>query len=219
MKKVAVIFGLVFILASALSLTGCQDKGGGEIVKTAEEVEAEKAKAHQEKWRAIIAKKESGEKPSPKEAPAQRMPEDSPQAKAEAKRKAEIKKARTGSRGFSTPRLEYARKNGVPAEYGGLTAPTGGSWKDDIIGRDLYKKNCSSCHGSRAKGDSAMGRALTPPASDLIRVMAASEVTDGYLFWAMTEGGRALGTAMPSFKDLSKEDRWRIVAALRKGLK
>ena len=191
MKNIVIIFGLVFIFASALSLSGC-----GDNAKT----EAEK----------------SGEM---EDVRARSGPADSPQAKARAKIKAKRAEAMAGREAFSTVRMDYVRRKGLPTEYRALTAPTEGSWRDDLTGRDLYKKNCSSCHGGRANGNGVMGRALTPPASDLIRVMRASEVTDSYLFWATTEGGRALGTAMPSFKDLSKEDRWLIVAALRKGLR
>ena len=39
---------------------------------------------------------------------------------------------------------------------------------------------------------------------------------DGYLMWAISEGGGQLGTAMPAFRDaLSETDRWKIIRFLR----
>lgn len=39
---------------------------------------------------------------------------------------------------------------------------------------------------------------------------------DGYLIWAIGEGGAQIGSAMPAFKDsLSEADRWRIIRFLR----
>lgn len=212
MKKILLIFGIVFIFAAALSLTGCGDKGGEDkVVKTAEEIEADKVKAkvHQEKWKAIVAKKRSGETSSP-EARTQTRATDSPATRAS-----------SGSEPVSTVRLEYVRKDGLPGNYAGLSTPLKGSREDMVKGRDLYNRNCAACHGVRGDGESAMGRRLKPPASNLLVVLGLPEATDGYLFWAVSDGGRALRppTAMPSFRQLSEEDRWRIIGALRKGLR
>ena len=210
MKNILVVFGLVFILVAALSLTGCGDKGGEDKVgKTAEEIKAEKAKAYQDKWKAIVAKKRNGETSSP-EARTQTRATDRPEAKAS-----------SGSETVSTVRLEYVRKDGLPGNYAGLSTPLKGSREDMVKGRDLYNRNCAACHGVRGAGESAMGRRLKPPASNLLVVSGLPEATDGYFFWAVSDGGRALRpmTAMPSFRQLSEEDRWRSICALRNGLR
>ena len=212
MKNILLVFGIVFIFAAALSLTGCGDKGGQDkdkVMKTAEEIKAEKAKAYQDKWKAIAAKKRSGETSSP-EARTQARPTGSPATRAS-----------SGSEPVSTVRLEYLRKDGLPGNYAGLSTPLKGSREDMVKGRDLYNRNCAACHGAKGTGESAMGGRLKPPASNLLMVSNLSEVTDGYLFWALSDGGRGLRpmTAMPSFRQLSEEDRWRIIGALRNGLR
>ena len=202
-------------------MAGCgdkTDKGAGEAVKSKEEIEAEKVKAHQDKWRAIIAKKESGESSTP-DGQRQERPKDRPQPTAEAKMKSDREKAASESRRFSTLRLDYLRKDGIPSKYATLSTPLEGSWEDDMKGRGLYKKNCASCHGSRADGESAMTKTLTPPPTNLLMLNGIPEATDAYFFWTISEGGDAVKSAMPSFKELPEEDRWRIVGALRKGLK
>ena len=171
MKNTLVIFGLVFILVSAFSLTGCGDKA---------KTEAERAEA----------------------------------VKVEKERKDAAKKA-----AFSTVRLEYVRKAGVSSKYAKLSPVLGGVWKVDPKERELYNKKCASCHGAKGDGDSVKGRALDPKASDLMMLLSLPEVSSGYIFWAMTEGGGVVDSAMPSFKYLSEKDRWRIVSALRRGLK
>jgi len=40
--------------------------------------------------------------------------------------------------------------------------------------------------------------------------------TDGYLFWAIAEGGIPIGTGMPAFKDaLSERETWQLILYLR----
>lgn len=207
MKNLFII--VVFAVVAGLSLAGCGDKADDvivEVVKTKAEIEAEKAKADQEKWRAIIAKKESGES-SPTDGQRQERPKDRPEVKE--------------GRGFSTFRLEYVRKNGLPGNYASLSTPLKGSREDKVKGRELYNRNCAACHGVRGDGESAMGRRLKPSASNLLMVSDLPEATDGYLFWAVSDGGRGIRppTPMPSFRQLSEDDKWRIIGALRKGLR
>lgn len=39
-----------------------------------------------------------------------------------------------------------------------------------------------------------------------------SMMTEGYIYWTVSEGGEALGTAMPGFKDaLSEKERWQLI--------
>lgn len=39
-----------------------------------------------------------------------------------------------------------------------------------------------------------------------------SMMTEGYLYWTISEGGRAMDTPMPGFKDfLSEKERWQVI--------
>ncbi|MBA4372823.1 MAG: cytochrome-c oxidase [Thermodesulfovibrio sp.] len=85
-------------------------------------------------------------------------------------------------------------------------------------GKDLYAKNCASCHGDNAKGD--IGPSLVDdeffyekgdmPDDDYFEV-TNNGTSEGYV-----EDGRTGKGGMPGFKDsLSKDDIWSIVAYLR----
>lgn len=176
MKNIFVIFGLVFIFAAALSLTGCGD--GGDAGKAAVGTQPQERTE-------VRGRGEAGNMPP-----------------------------------LPTMRLNYMASNGLPQRYKAVSMPTEIADADGVKGRELYKKNCAACHGAKGDGDSVMGRALKPQASNLLMVSSGiPEATDGYFFWTLTEGGRAMSSAMPSFATLSEEDRWRIINALRKGLK
>ena len=41
---------------------------------------------------------------------------------------------------------------------------------------------------------------------------------DEYMFWSISDGGAAFGTAMPALKDaLTKDEIWKIVTYMRAG--
>lgn len=45
-----------------------------------------------------------------------------------------------------------------------------------------------------------------------------SMMTEGYLYWTISEGGEALETAMPAFKDvLSEKERWQVILLMSNG--
>jgi cytochrome c oxidase cbb3-type subunit 2 len=85
-------------------------------------------------------------------------------------------------------------------------------------GKELFAKNCASCHGENAKGD--IGPSLVDdeffyqkgdmPDDDYFEV-TNNGTSEGYV-----EDGRVGKGGMPGFKDsLSKDDIWSIVAYLR----
>lgn len=87
--------------------------------------------------------------------------------------------------------------------------------KSDAIsikdGRELYIKNCKSCHGDEGKGDGTKARNLDISCSDF-SIAAFKKTTDGEVFWKMTEGRKP----MPSFsKKLTDAERWAIVNYIR----
>jgi mono/diheme cytochrome c family protein len=57
---------------------------------------------------------------------------------------------------------------------------------------------------------------MSPPPANLRWLMSRPIASDGYLMWAISEGGAGLGTAMPAFKDaLDENDRWKIIRYLQ----
>jgi mono/diheme cytochrome c family protein len=76
----------------------------------------------------------------------------------------------------------------------------------------LYKENCARCHGDTGKGDGrdAWKHYTTP--SDLTNAARMSNLTDGALFYQISEGRRP----MPQFKTrLTEEQRWQVVLLIR----
>jgi len=57
---------------------------------------------------------------------------------------------------------------------------------------------------------------MSPPPANLRSVMRRPMDGDGYLMWAISNGGASVGGAMPAFKDtLSETDRWKIIRFLK----
>lgn len=92
----------------------------------------------------------------------------------------------------------------VPAEQAKIENPLPYNLQNVTRGKDLYQKNCKSCHGDAGKNNALP---LVPPPPD----MASEKIqknSQGELFYKITLGR---GT-MPQFeKSLSEDDRWRIV--------
>lgn len=91
--------------------------------------------------------------------------------------------------------------NPVPVTSAGLTTA-----------RSLFLDNCARCHGDRGEGDGPDAALYKPRPARLAQAVRAPSVTDGEIFWKVTEGRRP----MPGFKkQLSDEQRWQLVNLLR----
>lgn len=118
--------------------------------------------------------------------------------------------------GSSTRRHHVAVMGGIPPAYEGLRDPLSPSPKVIAAGKALYLANCAVCHGDDGAGDGPAATGMSPPPVDLRWLVRRPMAGDGYLMWAISEGGGALGTAMPAFRDtLVAADRWRIITFLR----
>jgi mono/diheme cytochrome c family protein len=118
--------------------------------------------------------------------------------------------------GGSILRYRQAMMNGIPSDYARLHNPLPAS--PDVIraGARLYEANCAACHGSRGAGDGPVAAGLSPPPADLRWTLRRPIAGDGYLMWAISEGGAQLGTGMPAFAGaLEERDRWRIIQYLK----
>jgi len=103
----------------------------------------------------------------------------------------------------------------VPPEIEALSNPY--VFEDKVVlkeGKKLYRKNCSTCHGTRGNGKGPIGNSLEPKPTSFLHVSYTSQQPDHNFYWAVREGSP--GTAMPPFKGQLKEDEiWKIIAYLR----
>jgi len=72
----------------------------------------------------------------------------------------------------------------------------------------LFKDNCSSCHGETGKGDGVMAKDLQPAPTDFSDVKRANNRSIFGLYQAISNGLE--GTAMSSYKQFSEEQRWSL---------
>jgi mono/diheme cytochrome c family protein len=78
-------------------------------------------------------------------------------------------------------------------------------------GKELYIKNCKSCHGDQGKGDGTKARNLDISCGDFTADDMVKK-TDGELFWKISEGRKP----MPTFdKKLTDAERWSIINYIR----
>lgn len=79
-------------------------------------------------------------------------------------------------------------------------------------GRKLFQRSCMPCHGQSGRGDGPAAFALNPKPKDLSDTERMRNMTDGELFWKVSEGRGN----MPSFADAhTDEERWQIINYLR----
>lgn len=86
-------------------------------------------------------------------------------------------------------------------------------------GEDLYRKNCSLCHGPSGHGDGLQAKSLDPPPADL-RNLTGARADRGYWFLRIQRGGKEgplarERSAMPGWGEhLTDEQIWQLVAFL-----
>lgn len=76
----------------------------------------------------------------------------------------------------------------------------------------LYSDKCANCHGETGMGDGSDAMMYDPAPADLTDASKMSKVTDGEIFYQISEGRKP----MPSFKKkLTEEQRWQLVLLVR----
>ena len=84
-------------------------------------------------------------------------------------------------------------------------------------GRDVYRRQCASCHGDAGAGDGAAAVGLSPPPADLTDALALVDQSPLDFYRRITIG--VAGTSMLPFEEtLDEDDRW-AVAAYASGLR
>jgi mono/diheme cytochrome c family protein len=99
------------------------------------------------------------------------------------------------------PLPDKARQNPLPLTEGNINAA-----------KAIYSDKCANCHGDTGKGDGSDAMMYDPPPADLTDAAKMSKVTDGEIFYQISEGRKP----MPSFKKkLTEEQRWQLVLLVR----
>jgi len=106
-----------------------------------------------------------------------------------------------------------------PDDYAGFHSDR---WSDSTAiksGKQLYQKNCSSCHGEDGRGTGPLASQLPHAPADLTNHFHRKPGDgDAYLFWRVSEGGavepfKAMQSSMPAFKtSLTTDERWDLLA-------
>ena len=121
-----------------------------------------------------------------------------------------------GMMGGSMARHRYVMHNGLDPKYAGMTNPLPATAANVQAGKTLFDQNCARCHGPAGLGNGEAGRNLVPRPANLAHVVRMPIARDGYLFWAISEGGAAFNTAMPAWKETLKDaDIWSVILYLR----
>ncbi|SRR5579871_489681 len=94
-------------------------------------------------------------------------------------------------------------KNPVPADATSVAA-----------GKDIYAKNCASCHGDTGKGDGRMGEELNPKPPNLTDAEWKHGSTDGEIYKVIHDGSPKTG--MKAFgRKLTDHQIWDVINYIR----
>ncbi len=100
----------------------------------------------------------------------------------------------------------------VPAEARKMKNPLPRTDASLAAAKALFNDQCANCHGESGKGDGPDAMMYTPEPADLTDAHMMGEMTDGEIFYKITEGRKP----MPSFqKKLTDEQRWQLVQFVR----
>ena len=100
----------------------------------------------------------------------------------------------------------------VPEEVKKMKNPLAPSATTLKAARGIYMDECAQCHGERGKGDGPEAAMHSPAPSDITDVRHMNTVTDGELFYQISQGRKP----MPSFKKrLTWDQRWGLVLFVR----
>jgi mono/diheme cytochrome c family protein len=112
---------------------------------------------------------------------------------------------------FPQPSQAGASSNDDPVPP---TSPVASSSSSIAEGRQLFAKQCATCHGPGAKGDGKSGLTLNPRPANLTDETWKHGSTDGEIFLIIRDGVQQTG--MRGFSGrLTSREMWNIVNYLR----
>lgn len=96
----------------------------------------------------------------------------------------------------------------VPPEAAKMKNPVAPTTENLAAAKAIWMDKCANCHGEKGAGDGPEADMYTPPPAALNDAHMMGEMTDGEIYYKITEGRKP----MPSFKkQLTDEQRWEMV--------
>ena len=124
--------------------------------------------------------------------------------------------ARNAPPAFETWAARSARHFLIPASARAAANPLAADPELLEHAKEHFADHCAFCHGYDGRGDTAMGRGLSPRAPDLT-LAATQDLSDGELFWIIENGIKLTG--MAAFGEESPDDdehAWLLVLWIRR---
>jgi len=106
----------------------------------------------------------------------------------------------------------------APAEARSRINPLSPTAERIKTGRSLFRRHCALCHGEDGKGKKKHPNPKAPPPPDLSDEGRQERLTDGEIFWKISNGRSDDGRiVMPAFASevSSEERRWSLVLYVR----
>lgn len=100
----------------------------------------------------------------------------------------------------------------VPDEAKAVKNPVANDAAAVEAGKALYGKHCTMCHGEGGKGDGPATQFIKPAPPDISTADAKQRMTDGELFYKITNGKRPMP---PMNRKMNEEERWKVVHYVR----
>lgn len=102
----------------------------------------------------------------------------------------------------------------IPAAFADLANPVAADEDSLWRGQAIYAAQCETCHGVAGMGDGLAGQGLDPAPAPIAHT--SQMLSDGYLFWRISEGGHSFATAMPAWEEsLGEQARWDVINYVR----
>ena len=100
----------------------------------------------------------------------------------------------------------------LPSAYRDVAVPPGLLESKDARARGavIFEKNCAICHGVRGDGHGLRSQTLSGRPRDFTDRSWRERTSPRHVYHAIREG--VSGTAMPSWRSLSEEQSWDLVA-------
>jgi mono/diheme cytochrome c family protein len=114
------------------------------------------------------------------------------------------------SLGYAT--YQQKRVWAVPEEVKKLKNPLQPTPSNLTAAAQIFNDDCAECHGDHGKGDGPEATMHDPPPADLTDLQHMRTVTDGAIFYQISEGRKP----MPSFRNrLTEDQRWQLALLVR----